>query len=64
MRSVVVKLDDPRYGAGPGTVVAIVDTVDEYLALITDRDGAHDPRMRLWLGTFQVGDRVKKQTLY
>lgn len=55
---VVVKLDDERYGAGPGTVVANVATVDEYLKRVQGRDGAIDRRYRLWEGTFAVGARV------
>lgn len=56
--SIVVKLDNPEYPGNGGTVVAVVETVAEYLAIIRDRDGAHDRRYRLWSGTGNVGDRV------
>ena len=29
-----VRLDDPNYGAGPGTVIAIPRTISEYEALV------------------------------
>jgi hypothetical protein len=46
-------------GAGPGTVVAHVASVAEYLALACDRDGCRDPALRLWTGTSPVGERVR-----
>jgi len=58
---IAVRLDDPRFGSGPATVVAHPKTVDEYNALITDRDGARDARMRLWClaqGSAPIGARV------
>lgn len=54
----IVKLDNAHIGAGPGTVVAHVDSVREYLALTTDRDGARDQRLRLWTGDQPIGARV------
>jgi hypothetical protein len=54
----IVKLDDPRYGAGPGTVVGHAVDVADYHTRTTDRDGARDQRVRLWVGTAQLGDRV------
>lgn len=54
----VIRLDDARYGAGPGTVIATVEGVDEYLVMLRDRDGAHDPMLRLWQGNLKVGDRA------
>ena len=51
-RLIAVRLDNSRIGGGPGTVVAVYDdspaAVAEFHKLITDRDGARDPRMRLW----------------
>jgi hypothetical protein len=57
---IAVRLDDPRFGSGPATVVAHPTSVAEYNKLITDRDGARDPRMRLWRtrGDAPVGMRV------
>ena len=55
--SLVVRLDRAEYGAGPGTVVAVGVTLGEYLGMV-DRDGARDPRLRLWGGEAQVGERV------
>lgn len=54
----VVQLDDPRFGAGPATVVAVVDSVRDFLTLTTDRDGARDRRFRLWRGDHPIGTRV------
>lgn len=53
-----VRLDDPRFGAGPGVVVAHPASVAEFEALRADRDGAHDPALRLWLGDSPIGGRV------
>jgi hypothetical protein len=47
-RLVAVKLDNPRFGSGPATVVAHPSSVSEYVESIRDRDGAHDATMRLW----------------
>lgn len=58
---VAVRLDNPMFGSGPATVVAHPQSVDEYNAMITDRDGARDPRMRLWRvgrGSSPIGSRV------
>lgn len=57
---IVVKLDSVRYPAGPATVIAIVSTVAEFIALADDRDGARKPDLRLWAYEgASVGDRVK-----
>lgn len=59
---IAVRLDDPRFGSGPAVVVAHLTSVAEYNALITDRDGARDPAMRLWQirnGVAPVGSRVR-----
>jgi hypothetical protein len=55
---VIVRLDNPKLGAGPGTVVARAGSVAEFLAFGVDRDGVHSERLRLWVGDFQVGARV------
>jgi len=58
---IAVRLDDSRFGSGPATVVAFPTSVDEYNALVIDRDGARDPRMRLWCignGRAHTGMRV------
>lgn len=54
----VIELDDSRFGAGPGTIIAHVATVAEYNALILDRDGARNPKLRLWEGNTPIGTRV------
>lgn len=54
----VVRLDHAFIGAGPATVVAHVSTVREYLTIATDRDGARDPKLRLWDGDQAIGTRV------
>lgn len=59
MTLLAVRLDCRHIGAGPGTVVAHPKTVGDYYALIRDRDGALDPKMRLWEGDFPVGARVQ-----
>ena len=59
----VVRLDDPRYGAGPGTVIAIVADVDEFFKLACDRDGARDRALRLWVGEAAIGERVEMRQL-
>ena len=67
MSYLVVKLDNAKYGAGPGTVVGIVETHEEYNAFVTDRDGARDPAMRCWVDDattpIAVGDRVVMRQL-
>lgn len=55
---IVVKLDNPKHGAGPATVIAIVETVYEYLQMSVDRDGARKQDIRLWRGNFPVGSSV------
>ena len=57
---IAVRLDDPRFGGGPATVMAHPESVGEYFKLISDRDGARDPRMRLWrmYGDAPIGARV------
>jgi len=59
--SVVVRLDDPRFGAGPGTVIAIVETVAEYLAIRSPGRTGYDPalRMRKAYPGAAIGDRVQ-----
>ena len=59
---IAVRLDDPHFGSGPGTVTAHPKSVDDYNKLITDRDGARDPRMRLWRGDAPIGARVSTGT--
>lgn len=58
----VVRLDDARYGGGPGTVIAVGVSLDEYEAMRTKgADGAVDPLLRRWedpSGQVQVGARV------
>jgi hypothetical protein len=53
-----VRLDDPRFGAGPGVVVAHPADAVEFEALRTCRDGAFDPSLRLWRGDSPIGARV------
>jgi hypothetical protein len=62
---VAVRLDDPRFGSGPATVVSYPESVQSYYATITDRDGARDPRMRLWQtrDRVPVGTRISMATL-
>ncbi len=62
---IAVRLDNPHFGAGPATVVAHPANVAEYRALITDRDGAYDERMRLWmtLDDVPIGTRVMASLL-
>ena len=59
----VVRLDDPRYGAGPGTVISIVADVDEFFKLACDRDGARDRTFGLWVGEAAIGKRVEVRQL-
>jgi hypothetical protein len=54
---IVVLLDNASIGAGPATVVAIVSSVAEYLA-IADKDGVRDPHLRLLKGDATLGARV------
>ncbi len=53
-----VRLDDLRFGAGPGVVVAHPASAAEFEGLRTDRDGAHDSALRLWRGDSPIGSRV------
>lgn len=53
-----VRLDDPRFGAGPGVVVAHPADAAEFEALRVRRDGALDRSLRLWRGVSPVGTRV------
>lgn len=55
----VIKLDNVRRPAMGGTVVAHVATVGEFLAKITDRDGARNGAYRLWQGDAPIGSRVR-----
>lgn len=57
---IVVKLDNEKFGAGPGpgTVVACVESVEEGLRYGQDRDGARDADLRIWAGDFHVGSQV------
>ena len=61
MKLATIKLDDTNFPANGGEVVALPDTVAAYLASTTDRDGARDPRMRLWwiLSHIPLGARVQ-----
>ncbi len=45
---IAVKLHHARYGAGPATVMAHVESVSEYHARFRDRDGVIPEDMRLW----------------
>ena len=55
----IVKLDNPRFPGNGGTVIAHAASVADYLAQITDRDGAHDKTMRLWEGSaVAIGTKV------
>jgi hypothetical protein len=59
----VVKLDSSDRPCGPAIVAAIhpdESAVTEIFAAYTDRDGAVDPRIRLWRGdpAIKLGDRV------
>jgi len=57
-RLLVVQLDNAAFGAGPGTVISHVATVREFFDAFTDRDGARDPRLRLWEGDLPLETRV------
>jgi len=54
-----VLLDDPKYPGNGGVVVAHPQSVEEYNASITDRDGARDRRYRLWQGHCPIGLRCR-----
>jgi hypothetical protein len=56
---VVVKLDDPKFGGGPGTVIAHVASSAEYLDRFADRDGCLPADLRMWRGPAAIGARVK-----
>lgn len=65
MKSAVVRLDDARYGGGPGTVIQFVDTVEEYHDILYKKSdmnklGGRDPKLRMWRvpDTVSLGDRV------
>ena len=58
MRMLVVQLDNAAFGSGPGTVISHVASVREFYDAFTDRDGAIDPRLRLWEGDFPLEARV------
>ena len=61
----VVMLDDPRIGAGPGTVVKLSDEpIPDILREFTDRDGAKSDKLRIWRAHSgaKVGDRVCADT--
>lgn len=55
---VIVKLDNPKYPSGPGTVIGHCDTVEEYRKRTEDRDGTPNRFLRLRLGDFAIGTRV------
>lgn len=55
---IAVRLDDPKIGAGPATVIACVGGAEEFFKLATDRDGAMDPALRMWRGDYPIGARV------
>jgi len=55
---VIVKLDDPKYPSGPGTVVGHCNSVEEYRKQTEDRDGAPNRNMRLRHGDMAIGTRV------
>ena len=59
MALLVVLLDDVRYPGSGGKVVAHVETVDAFLAMTTDRDGARNGAYRLWGGDEPIGSRVR-----
>ncbi len=63
MPMLVVLLDHAAIGSGPGTVIAHVRDVAEYNRSTRDRDGARNPRLRLWRGNFPVGARVKSRLI-
>lgn len=57
----VVRLDDRRFGSGPGTVIEVSgEPIAAILARHTDRDGARDDRLRFWSAQtgLKKGDRV------
>lgn len=61
-RYLVVRLDDPLVGAGPATIVEVVDVavpIRQTLVKYTDRDGAKDPRIKIWRGIGRVGERCR-----
>lgn len=50
-----IKLTDPTMPGNGGVVVDHPASVEEYLASVTDRDGARDKRFRLWQGDAAIG---------
>lgn len=59
----LVRLDDAKYGAGPGTVVRQDATFEDWKTLAHDRDGARIRDLRLWVGDLPVGTRVMMRQL-
>lgn len=57
----IVRLDNPRYGGGPGTVIEVTYDGAKALRRYDGRDGAHPPDLRCWRGYtgVKVGDRVR-----
>ena len=55
---IVVRLDNAAFGGGPGTVIGHVIDVNDGYRDHSDRDGARDPRIRVWAGKNEIGDRV------
>lgn len=62
---IMVRLDDPGLPAGPATVIKVGLSLAEYQKLRSDRDGAHNPYLRLWRGFdgVTVGQRVASKQL-
>jgi len=61
---VVVRLDDPRFGAGPATVLEVFSGPIQYvLPRYQDRDGARAEGVRFWRSSpgVSAGDRVSIQ---
>ena len=57
--SLIVFLDDERFGAGPGVVIGYASDRDDFIAQVADRDGCWDARYRMWGGVARAGDRVQ-----
>lgn len=59
---IVVKLDNEKSVAGPATVIGHAATIEAFLEIATDRDGARIPGVRLWGGDwakFPIGARAR-----
>ncbi len=62
--TLVVRLDNAKYGGGPATVIAICENgadAARHLQTTADQDGCIDDRLRLWSDTTppaMVGARV------